>query len=573
MNKRSMVISIIGRPNVGKSSIFNRLMKRDKKAITFDQPGVTRDRHYAIATFDDIAEVDEKDAILVDTGGFYPEQIDDLHPDATQEAINANHFFNIMTDHAKQAIEESDLILFVVDVREGIIPFDQSIAEYLRTTKKPFWVIINKYDSDKQAGEEAEFYSLGLDTDEMFVTSAAHGLGIDDLRRRIHGSLLDFEKKESQGPDLQLGVTPREQVVCRVALIGAPNVGKSTLLNCLIGANRALVSDIPGTTVDPIEGFFDIYFGKDALKLDETVTNYSKNEMLLEEYEKFRKNNPNVYAALENAYSNITGPEEAISEDFIEEDNSIKSEELCAKAFDDTSEETQEEEKTGSFWRSIHIVDTAGIRRKKSVEGFIESQSVFRSLRCISEADVIVHMIDATKGIGHQDRRLMDIALEKGKSVIVCVNKMDLVREKVKTQKDKMEWIQDLRDTIPWLDFCDLVTISAKHSKSIRSLKNSIKKTILVRKSTIPTGHLNRVVLDLVEKNPIIPKKSGGKRLKVKYASMVKTNPPTFLFFANKSKGIPDNYRRYLQNGIRKEFLLYNSPVHLIFRTGTELKK
>ncbi|MBL6988328.1 MAG: ribosome biogenesis GTPase Der [Bacteriovoracaceae bacterium] len=500
-SQRTMAISLIGRPNVGKSSLFNALMRQAKKAITFDTPGVTRDRHYGIATFDDLHDEDMAETILVDTGGFYPQVIDDTNS-------NVDKFFNIMAEHAKLAIAESDLVLFVVDVREGVLPFDQAIADYLRAQKKNFLLIINKYDSDKQMGSESEFYALGCADENMFKTSAAHRLGMGYLRERIHREAIQFnhtQEKKNAYLHFQKGVKPRENVVAKLAIIGGPNAGKSTLLNQLVGAKRALVSDIPGTTVDPIEGYFDLYFGPDAKQLD-----------------------------------------------------------------DNKSEQVEQEQ---SYWRSLKIVDTAGIRKQKKIEDFIESQSVFRSLKSITEADIVLCLVDAVKGIGHQDRRIIDIALEKGKSVIMCVNKIDLLKDKLQTERDKKEWLLDLRDTIPWLDYCDLIPISAKFNKHLKALKNSIKKTILVRRKEIPTGELNRFVNQLVEKHSIVLKKSGGARFRVKYSSMVKKSPPTFLLFSNKSLGVPDNYRRYLQKGLREEFGLYNTPVHLIFRSGTDTDK
>ena len=228
---------------------------------------------------------------------------------------------------------------------------------------------------------------------------------------------------------------------------------------------------------------------------------------------------------------------------------------------------------SGSQWRSLHLVDTAGIRRQKAVEGFIEQQSVYRSLRCITESDIIIFMIDATVGISHQDRRLLDIALEKGKSVVVCLNKIDLLKEKLVDEKAKKEWIKDLRATVPWLYYCDLIPISAKYGRHIGNLKQALKKTILIRNRSIGTGILNRYIYQLVENHPVAIKNSGGKRFKVKYASMLKSSPPTFLFFTNLSKGIPDNYQSYLKNGLRREFSLDNTPIHLIFRTGEDLSK
>lgn len=617
--KRSMVVSLIGRPNVGKSTIFNRLMKKAHKAITFDKPGVTRDRHYGIMTIEALGGMPEVDAILVDTGGFYPDRIEENVPKKRDQVMNK--FFNIMTDQAKIAIKESDLILLVVDSREGLIPFDQSIADYIRTQKKEFWIIVNKHDSDAQEGEELEFYSLGIDENQLFKTSAEHGLGLIDLMKRLQETIVEFDREQSQ--DLTLlskGITPREKVVARLALIGAPNAGKSTLLNHLLGSERALVSDIPGTTVDPIEGFFDIFFGEDAKKLDSDIGFMKDDNLLFQQYEDFRQNNPDIYRSLSVSYNleeegtkgnPIYDEEDYLSEEtplFVEEDkndldedeffDALESEEVTEEqdenlyenifAHDDENYEAEldhedveleipaeemVEAEEGSYWRSIHIVDTAGIRRQKSIEGFIEQQSVYRSLRSITESDIVIVMIDATVGISHQDRRLVDIALEKGKSVIICLNKMDLMKDKLRDEKEKKEWIKDMRAKIPWLYYCDIITISAKYGSHIGRLKDSIKKTVMIRNTNISTGKLNRYIYELVEGNPVAIKNSKGKRFKVKYASMVKSSPPTFLFFTNLSKGIPDNYKSYLKNGLRAQFDLSNTPIHLIFRTGEDLNR
>ena len=626
--RRSMVISLIGRPNVGKSSIFNRLMKKAHKAITFDKPGVTRDRHYGIATFEELAHQKSCDAILVDTGGFYPQKIDENVPKKKDQIMNK--FFNIMTDQAKTAIKESDLILFVVDSREGVLPYDQMIAEYIRKERKPFWVLINKFDSDKQEGEELDFYQLGIGEEEMYKVSAEHGLGLLDLKTDLQKEILKFESLRIQEMSaLQKGVTPREKVVGRLSLIGAPNAGKSTLLNLLLGSQRALVSDIPGTTVDPIEGFFDLFFGKSAYELDREVQFAKTDNLLFQQYEEFRANNPEVYNSLtysynleeegtkgvpvydEEDYLSSETPlyvddqddenaeidldrelsdeelakydnevyENIFSDDLesLDEDVEFLNDDITSDDFNDEVEAIEADIKSdinnGSQWRSLHLVDTAGIRRQKSVEGFIEQQSVYRSLRSITESDIIIFMIDSTIGISHQDRRLLDIALEKGKSVIVCLNKIDLLKEQLFDEKAKKEWIKDLRDTVPWLYYCDLIPISAKYGRHIGNLKDVIRKTVLVRNRNIGTGILNRYVYQLVENHPVAIKKSGGKRFKVKYASMLKANPPTFLLFTNLSKGIPDNFKSYLKNGLRKEFDLDNTPIHLIFRTGEDLSK
>lgn len=575
--KRHTVVSLVGRPNVGKSSLFNAILRRQNKALTYDRPGVTRDRHYAVTTIDEeIDGLTPANLIMIDTGGFYPELLNES--ENSEKENRNNHFFNRMIDHAKIAIDESDLVLLVVDVREGILPIDQKIAEYVRTCGKACWVIANKYDSDNQAGDEAGFYSLGVE--EMMVTSAAHGLGIIELREKIQQFDFNFHI-EKEGPALQKGLTPREEVVSRLAIIGAPNAGKSTLLNQLLGAKRALVSNIAGTTVDPIEGYFDLYFGQQVKELNVNKQHYT-DQKIYEEYESFRANNPEYRQQLIKTYEQLDEEAEELYDKVFETDLAEFSEEEAendveleaeAAESEDESPEVDQAEEPGSFWRSIYLVDTAGIRRKSLIQDTVEAQSVYRSLRCISDCDVVIQLVDATKGISHQDRRLVDIALDKGKSVVIALNKVDLLKEKLQTEKERRQWLEDLRIDIPWLSYCDLIPISALEGRGIKALKKALVKTILVRHRKLGTGELNRLVHQLVEVNPVIVKKSGGKRLKVKYTSMIKSAPPTFLLFSNKSKGIPENYKRYLKNGLRREFNLANTPVHLIFRTSTELER
>jgi GTPase len=604
MNKRSLVVSIIGRPNVGKSTIFNRLMRKQYLAMTHDQPGVTRDRHYGIMDIDETEENSEKEeVILVDTGGFYPEKIE-IDP---KKKNNIDPFFNIMADHAKLAIDESDLVLFVVDVREGLLPFDKTICDYIRSTRKTVWLLMNKFDTEKQDGDHIDFYSLGLDDDIMLKISAEHNRGFHDLRERLSKVARKFRVEDKNKEDeefLQKGVRPRNDVVSSVAIIGAPNAGKSTLLNCMVGAQRALVSEIAGTTVDPIEGYIDLYFGPDV-------------EMLHPQENPFRKENTEIFEEMKRFQeSGLISEDEKAEEDMSEEEKKVYLEfgktpdMMIDDMIDDVGEssdfsfDTSKVEDTNYFsqkdilnaiernwdgkpeevadlehvahvhrWRSIKLVDTAGIRKSKLVEGFIETQSVYRSLRAISESDVVLFMIDSTLGITHQDRRLLDIALEKGKSLVICLNKIDLLRETFADPKKKKEWIQNLQDQVPWLGFCQLITISAHKNRNINYLREALKRTIVTRNRKIPTGALNRCLYTLTDTNPVLVKKTNGVRFKVKYASMLKSSPPTFLLFSNKSQGIPENYRRYLVNGLRKEFNLLNTPVHLIFRTSSDIER
>jgi len=583
-NQRSLVVSLIGRPNVGKSTIFNRLMKKSFKAMTFDQPGVTRDRHYGITTIEDPRGENKRDIIVVDTGGFYPEKIEEIKTLGKRKT--AEPFFNIMAEQAKMAIDESDLVLLVVDVREGLIPFDKSICDFIRTTKKPLWLLVNKFDSDKQWGDEAEFYELGLAEEEFIIVSAEHGRGLGELNEKIYNFSTKFTIDEKY--QAQIGVKPNFDVVANVAIIGAPNAGKSTLLNRFVGSQRALVSDIAGTTVDPIEGYFDLSFGKDVGHLTSQENQFRKSNHEL--YEEYIELEDEMSDKVMLAYNEL--PEEYKLEDLDLDDSddefefneSDADQEMftvehneesidMALSDDEMPEAESEIEEELNPLRSIKIVDTAGIRKQNTVSGFIEEQSVYRSLKSISEADVIIYMVDATKGITHQDRRLCDIALDKGKSIIICLNKVDLINETMQDAKKKREWLLDLRATIPWLSFCELITISAMKGSHIEQLRQSLRKTILIRNKKVTTGKLNKVVTYLVDKHPIVLSHSGGNTLKIKYASMIKASPPTIILFTNKSKGVPANYRRYITNGLRREFKLINTPIHLIFRTTTDIAK
>jgi GTP-binding protein len=580
-------------------------MRKQHLAMTHDQPGVTRDRHYGIMKIEEVidGEAFKDEIILVDTGGFYPEKIE-IDP---RKKNNVDPFFNIMADHAKLAIDESDLVLFVVDVREGLLPFDKGICDYIKSTRKPFWLVMNKFDTEKQEGDQYDFYSLGLDEDHMMRVSAEHNRGFYDLREKLLKTAVKFKETESAKEEhLQKGVRPENDVVAAVAIIGAPNAGKSTLLNCLVGAQRALVSEIAGTTVDPIEGYIDLYFGPDVDMLSSRDNQFRKNaEEMFDELKRFQESGDvdldlsvdeeelteeekKIYVEFgQTTESTFNDEEETLAESSSEfsfdESNvgtDLYSENDILKEIEKNWDNTPDEEvanlefaQVKNRWRSIKLVDTAGIRKSKLVEGFIETQSVYRSLRAISESDIVLFMVDSTIGITHQDRRLCDIALEKGKSVIICLNKIDLLKDVFADQKKKKEWIQNLRDDVPWLNFCQLVTISAQKNRNINYLREAIKRTIVIRNRKISTGALNRCFLQLTDSNPVIVKRTNGIRFKVKYASMLKSSPPTFLLFSNKSQGIPENYKRYLINGLRKEFDLTNTPVHLIFRTSTDIER
>ena len=466
MSTAPLIVSIIGRPNVGKSSLFNRLTGGRNKSLTYDYPGVTRDRHYG--TVDLESDGLDREIVLVDTGGFYP-----------NPSEGEGHFFDEMKLHAEAAVEESDLVLLVVDCRDGLLPLDDRIAGVIRKFGKPFWVVVNKFDSyATQEGDEVQFYRLGIDEADMFVVSAAHGLGVGNLKEAMIQKVFDVVSSAR----LQQGILPKGEIGWTVAVVGMPNSGKSTLFNRMVGAERALVSPVSGTTVDPVDGYFDMDFAGESVVF-------------------------------------------------------------------------------------VRLTDTAGIAKKNIVGTYLEEQSIYRSLSCIARSNAVVYLVDATKGIGHQDKRLLGLSLERGKSLIICLNKMDLVEKGFTSPQQKEEWLHRLEDSIAWANFCRLIPICAQSGRGFRKLKEELKKTFLSRSRTVPTGQLNKFIAGQVERNPVVLKGSGGGKLKIKYASMVKSDPPTILLFSNRSKGIPKHYKKYLVKGLRQKFDFENTPIHLVFRS------
>ncbi|MDH4467147.1 MAG: ribosome biogenesis GTPase Der [Bacteriovoracaceae bacterium] len=500
------IISLVGRPNVGKSTIFNKLVGGYWKSLTYDRPGVTRDRQYRVMKLGE--HLEGAAVVLVDTGGFLPDlPKHKLGPDGkTHDQLNSrrhkisedsDQFFRLMQDQAQIAIEESHLVFLVVDGREGLNPYEESIVKVLRQKKKEFWLIINKCDSLK-IEESADFYKLAVKEKDTLPISAEHAHGLLALRERLEEwwqNWSDDQAKKSleliengENKNLQDWIKSPYPVIGKVAIIGNPNVGKSTLLNQLIESNRSLVSEVAGTTTDPVESFWHMDFSKE-------------------------KDMPEILAQ---------GPV------------------------------------------SLTLVDTAGIRRSAAKKDVIEEQSIYRSLRCISESDIVFLMTDVDRGISQQDKRLVALALDRGKSVIVVVNKVDMLSKEKKESLD--EWVDMVKKQNPWMSYCAVVCISAQKKWGIDKLKLILRNTLVVLHKKLGTGELNRAIAALIEKNPFRVDKANY--LKVKYASLVKSSPPTILLFANRELEISPQYRRYLTKGIRDHFSLYNTPIHLIFRRG-----
>lgn len=513
------IVSIIGRPNVGKSTIFNRLTKSKRRSLTFDTPGVTRDGHYGLVTLDEVYknDVTPQTFLLVDTGGFYVD-----HSKVVDAGINDEDIlWDQVANQSLTAIRESDFCLVVADIRDGLMPADEEIIKMLRQSGKLFWLLLNKCDSTKQEMEIADFSKLGLDEDEIFLLSAEHDLGFDSFKTSLQYLLNGMHSPD--GSLLISNVVPQYPLVGSLAIIGAPNVGKSTLLNKLLGMERSIVSPVAGTTVDPVEAYLTMDLGESADEVDDFWLNQDLG--YLGSFAQHKK-----YDQLINS----------------EEQN-------C---------------------RSLLVLDTAGIRRQSSVDGFIETQSVYRSLRCLTDASLVLYIIDAFKGLTHQDRHLIGLSLEKGKTIFLLLNKFDLVKKKLKEDgREVSEWLDHWQEMVPWLQFCEMIPLSAKTGEGVVKIKSRIKDFFVNRAKTISTGELNRVVQGLIDAKPLNFQEGKGVTLKLKYASLVKNFPPTILLFTNKSQNIPVHYRRYMVNGIREGMDWKNTPVHLIFRTNSDREK
>jgi GTP-binding protein len=430
------IVAVVGRPNVGKSTLFNRLAGQSL-AIVDDQPGVTRDRHYAVA------HLYGRNVTLVDTGGFDPESDDPM-----QQGI---------ARHVRAAIQEADVVLCVLD---GSIPptaADREAVALLRRGEKPVVYAANKIDTPARLSEAAELYRLGVP--ELVAVSALHGRGTAELAEAIAKLL----------PPFDAGATAEDDGVTKVALIGKPNAGKSSLFNRLAGEERALVDDRPGTTRDPV---------------DQRVV--------------------------------VAG-------------------------------------------RPFVVVDTAGIRRKARVERGIELVSVMRSIRALERADVAVLMCDATEGVTEQDARLVGLAIERRRALIVGLNKMDAVP---KADRDKVA--QAARDTLSFARWAPVVELSAKTGTGVNQLMQRVGKAADELKRRVTTAELNRFFRAVLERQA--PPTQGGKAPRIYYLTQVESSPPLFIAWASYPESIKVSYQRFVENQIRKAFGFESVPVTVHYR-------
>ena len=432
------LVAIVGRPNVGKSTLFNRLTKT-RSAIVSEEAGTTRDRQYGKC------EWCGKEFSVVDTGGWVVNSDDVFEEEIRKQVMIAT--------------EEADLVLFVVDVTNGVTDWDSDVAMILRKAKLPVLLVANKVDNNVQRYDAAEFYKLGLG--EPYCISAATGSGTGDLLDLV------VEKLQVSGGELI------EEGIPRFAVVGRPNAGKSSLINAFIGEDRHIVTDIAGTTRDSI------------------YTRYDK------------------------------------------------------------------------FGFDFYLVDTAGIRRKNKVTENLEFYSVMRSIRAIENSDVCILMIDATRGIEGQDMNIFQLIQKNNKSLVVVVNKWDLVEDKSQKVIDTFE--DAIRNRMaPFTDF-PIIFASALTKQRIFRVLETAKQVYLNRTTKVGTSKLNEVMLPLIEAYP--PPSIKGKYIKIKYCMQLpNTQIPSFVFYANLPQYVKDPYKRFLENKIRENWQMTGSPINIFIR-------
>lgn len=435
----SFTVAIVGRPNVGKSTLFNRLVG-EKKSITDDLSGVTRDRIYGEC------EWGGKIFNVIDTGGFVPRSTDVFEKHIREQVLIA--------------VEEASLLLFMVDAATGITDLDDEFANLLRKNQKNVFLVVNKVDNTQRLHDAAEFYSMGIEN--IFFVASMTGSGTGEL---LDAVVERIPKDSSEEEGIHTEDIPK------VCIIGQPNVGKSSLVNAMLGEDRNIVTDIAGTTRDSIHTYYN------------------------------------------------------------------------------------------KFGKSLILIDTAGIRKKSKVHENLEFYSVIRAVKALDESDVAVMVLDAEKGITHQDLAIYKMAIKKHRGIVVAVNKWDLVEKSTNTARD---FEKQLKEKLAPFNDVPIIFISAHEKQRIFKLIELVEQTYQNMKRKIPTAKLNEVMLKHIEHYS--PPAMDGKLVSIKYVTQLPTKTPSFAFFTNHPKYIRESYKNYLENKLRESFDYKGVPVNIFFR-------
>ncbi|MBN1478844.1 ribosome biogenesis GTPase Der [candidate division KSB1 bacterium] len=430
------VVAILGRPNVGKSTLFNRIIRK-REAIVDDQPGVTRDRKYAAA------EWAGKEFDLLDTGGYVPTS-DDIFEKAIRQQI-------------EYAIKEADVIIYLVDVVSGMTPLDAEIASILQRTGVPLLLVVNKIDNAEREQDIWDFYELGLG--EPVPISALGGRAIGDFLDRVVALLP------------QQGDWQEEDETIRLAVVGRPNVGKSSFINAILGKDKLIVTEIAGTTRDAID--------TNLIYKDQNIT----------------------------------------------------------------------------------LIDTAGLRKRSKVREGVEYFSTVRTVNALQRCDVAVVLIDATEPLTDQDKKVVALAIEQGKGIVVGVNKWDLIEKDTMTSR---QYQLDMQAALRDLHYVPILFISALTRQRIYNVVDTAIAVYEQRMRKIPTAELNKFLERVVQQHH--PPAYGTKWVKINYMTQIKSRPPLFAFFTNEPEGIKKNYRNYLENNLREQFGFIGVPIRMTFR-------